>query len=47
MDLILKNEEEKQRIEVGKISEEIDTTYKNSEKMLIEKLLNELFALEG
>lgn len=47
MDLILKNEEEKQRIEVGKISEEIDTTYKNSEKMLIEKLLNELFVMEG
>jgi hypothetical protein len=47
IDSALKSEEEKQKITIGKISEEIDKQYKNSEKMLIEKLFSELFALEG
>lgn len=47
MDLALKNEEEKQKIAIGKISEEIDKQYKNAEKMLVEKLFAKLFALEG
>lgn len=46
MDLILKNEEEKQKNVISKISDEIDKQYKNAEKMLIEKLFSELFALE-
>ena len=47
MDSLIKSEEEKQSIAVGKISEEIDEIYKNTEKMLIEKLLDELFVMEG
>ena len=47
VDLALKNEEEKQKITIGKISEEIDKQYKNAEKMLIEELFAKLFALEG
>lgn len=46
MDSILKNEDEKQKNAISKISYEIDKQYKNAEKMLIEKLFSKLFALE-
>ena len=46
MDSLLKNEEEKQKNAISKISDEIDKQYKDAEKMLMEKLFSKLFALE-
>ncbi len=47
MESVLNKEKEKQEAAINKISEEIDKSYKNTEKVLIEKLLNELFIMEG
>lgn len=47
METVLKNEEEKQLRTISKISVEIDKRYKETEKQLIEKLLNKLFVMEG
>lgn len=47
MESVLNKEKEKQEAAINKIYEEIDKSYKNTEKVLIEKLLNELFIMEG
>lgn len=47
MNLEIQKEEKKLYDTISNVSVEIDKKYKNTEKILIEKLLNKLFIMEG